>query len=81
MQHVSREVDGTPLDNGLWISGFDASGLASLRTELAQLQQRQAADAKAQRRRTGYLWACMALLAIAGGIGIAYPYLTLSHLV
>ncbi|NWO55979.1 hypothetical protein [Chromohalobacter israelensis] len=55
--------------------------LASLRTELAQLQQRQAADAKAQRRRTGYLWACMALLAIAGGIGIAYPYLTLSHLV
>lgn len=54
--------------------------IALLRTELGQLHQQQRTDAKAQHRRTYYLWAGMALLAIASGIGIAYPYLPLSHL-
>ncbi|MCK0746233.1 hypothetical protein [Chromohalobacter nigrandesensis] len=51
-----------------------------LRTELGQLHQQQRADAKAQRRRIYWLWAGMTLLAIAGGIGIAYPYLPLNYL-
>ena len=45
--HLSRELDGRPLDAGLWISAFDASGLRELRgvaglSYLPQLSQRSA---------------------------------------
>ena len=31
VHHVQREVDGEPLDSGLWISAFDFSGLRELK--------------------------------------------------
>lgn len=35
VQHVVRQVDGAPLDSGLWVSAFDPAGLRELRASAA----------------------------------------------